>query len=90
MARQRGKVQQPLEECVTVSEQTVITWRKSTASGINGNCVEVAVVDDSILVRNSRDPLGSVLTFTRWEWTDFLKGMSNGDFMPDQTGDRIF
>jgi Domain of unknown function (DUF397) len=66
---------------VTDSEQADITWHKSTASGGGGgDCVEVAVVDDSVLVRNSRDPLGSVLSFTRQEWAAFLEGVNNGEF----------
>ena len=65
------------------SEQTHIVWRKSTASG-GGACVEVAFADESVLVRNSRDPLGSVLCFSRQEWVAFLEGVSSGEFTPDQ------
>ena len=68
---------------MTDSEQTAITWHKGTASGHNGNCVEVAVVGNSILVRNSRDPHGSMLSFTRREWVSFLDGVNNGDFLFD-------
>jgi Domain of unknown function (DUF397) len=64
-------------------EQTYI-WRKSTASG-GGNCVEVAFADESVLVRNSRDPLGSVLSFSCQEWMAFLEGASNGEFDPGAT-----
>lgn len=63
------------------SEQTYITWRKSSGSG-GGNCVEVAFADESVLVRNSRDPAGSVLSFSRQEWMAFLEGASNGEFTP--------
>ena len=69
---------------MTNSDQTYITWHKSTASGADG-CVEMAVVDDSVLVRNSRDPLGSVLSFTCEEWEAFLEGVNNGEFTIDQT-----
>lgn len=65
---------------MTDSEQADIAWYKSTMSGAE-NCVEVAVVNDSILVRNSRDPRGSVLSFTRQEWTAFLEGVNNANFM---------
>jgi hypothetical protein len=66
---------------VADSEQTYIIWRKSTTSG-GGNCVEVAIADESVLVRNSRDPLGAVLSFSRQEWMAFLKGASKGGFTP--------
>ena len=71
---------------MTDSEQADITWYKSTASGGGqGNCVEVAVVDDSILVRNSKVPFGSVLSFTRQDWAAFLEGVNNREFTLDQT-----
>jgi hypothetical protein len=60
-------------------EQTELIWRKSPRS-TTGNCVEVAFAGESVLVRNSRDPLGPVLSFSRHEWAAFLEGASNGDF----------
>jgi hypothetical protein len=56
-----------------------IEWRKSETSG-SGDCVEVAFVGPSVLVRNSRDPAGPVLSFTRSEWMAFLAGARNGTF----------
>jgi len=71
---------------VADSKQTY-TWRRSTVSG-SGNCVEVAFADQSVLVRNSRDPLGSVLSFSRQEWMAFLEGASKGEFTPDQASQQ--
>jgi Domain of unknown function (DUF397) len=68
---------------VTDSEQTHITWRKSTASTGTNSCVQVAFADELVLVRNSRDPLGPALSFSRQEWVAFLEGASNGEFTPD-------
>lgn len=49
-----------------------LTWRRSgRCSG--GSCVEVAKVDDRIMVRNSADPR-LVVTFTHDEWMAFLDG----------------
>ena len=56
-----------------------IEWRKSELCG-SGDCVEVAFAGQSVLVRNSRDPAGSVLSFTHSEWTAFLAGARNGTF----------
>jgi hypothetical protein len=64
---------------VADSQRSSIVWRKSEASAESG-CVEVAVVGDSVLVRNSRDPNGPVLSFSRSEWTAFLLGARNGTF----------
>jgi len=61
---------------MTDSAQSVITWRKSTASGAS-NCLEVAVVDDSVLVRNSGDPRGTVLSFSCRGWAAFLEDVNN-------------
>jgi Domain of unknown function (DUF397) len=54
-------------------------WRKSTLSNANG-CVEVAFVNDRIAVRDSKDPLGGTLKFTRIEWEAFLGGVRGGEF----------
>jgi hypothetical protein len=57
------------------SEQAATAWRKSTASGGGGgNCVQVAFIDDSVLVRDSKDPSGTVLSFSHSEWAAFLIG----------------
>jgi len=41
-------------------------WRKSSASGAVGNCVEVAwLPTDLVAVRNSRDPHGPALVYSR-------------------------
>jgi hypothetical protein len=55
-------------------------WRKATKSGQNGQCVEVARDDDTIKVRDSKNPNGPVLSFTRAEWEAFLDGASKGEF----------
>lgn len=54
-------------------------WRKSSYSGTNG-CVEVALADDGIAVRDSKDPGGVALEFTAHEWTAFLAGARDGEF----------
>jgi len=56
-----------------------ISWRKSSASA-SGGAVEVAVTSNSVLLRNSRDPVGSILEFSRAEWMAFLVGVRAGEF----------
>jgi len=53
------------------------SWRKSTHSGGNmGDCVEVATnLPGIVAVRDSKNPDGPVLTFTRDEWRAFLKSI---------------
>lgn len=54
-------------------ELTGAIWRKSTRSGTQGDCVEVADnLAGMVGVRDSKDPAGPVLTFTPAAWTRFL------------------
>lgn len=57
-----------------------VTWRKSSYTGSNGgNCVEVAALPDrSLAVRDSKDPDGPKLTFTRAEWRTFTAAIKAG------------
>jgi Domain of unknown function (DUF397) len=56
-------------------------WRKSRVSNPSGSCVEMAeVTGDAIAVRNSRDPAGPALVYTRAEVAAFLRGVKNGEF----------
>ena len=55
------------------------TWAKSSFSFSNGNCVEVAELPGgSVGVRDSQDPAGPVLKFTRDGWDTFLAGARRG------------
>ena len=54
-------------------------WRKSSHSNLSG-CVEVAVVDTEVAVRNARHPDSPVLEFTIDEWRAFLDGVRDGEF----------
>lgn len=46
-------------------------WFKSSRSAV-GNCVEVAVLDQQVAVRDSKDPEGPALLFNNDERTAFV------------------
>ncbi|HEX3921124.1 MAG TPA: DUF397 domain-containing protein [Streptosporangiaceae bacterium] len=64
------------------SALTGAKWIKSSHSGpTGGNCVEVAfLTGGQIAMRNSREPCGPALVFTRGEWDAFLGGAADGEF----------
>jgi hypothetical protein len=58
-----------------------VVWRKSEASNPNGDCVELARLPaGGVAVRNSRDPCGPALIYTRAEVEAFLRGAKAGEF----------
>ncbi|WSD02704.1 DUF397 domain-containing protein [Streptosporangium sp. NBC_01755] len=57
----------------------VLTWRKSSQSAQQDNCVEMAELPDGgCAVRDSKDPNGPVLRFASGEWRIFISGIKSG------------
>jgi hypothetical protein len=56
-----------------------LLWRKSSFSGASG-CVEVALLEDGMAVRDSKDQTGPALRFTVPEWEAFVAGVRAGEF----------
>jgi len=61
-------------------KDATLTWRKSTRSGAAGHCVEVANAPATVLVRDSKDATGPVLTFGAPDWIGFIAGVQAGEF----------
>lgn len=57
-------------------ELPMTNWIKSSYSGPANECVEVAWLDDAnVGVRDSKNPAGPVLAFSRAEWAAFTTGV---------------
>jgi Domain of unknown function (DUF397) len=59
--------------------QSPLVFRKSRRCD-SGSCVEVAETADGMAMRDSDNPDGPILYFTREQWADFLAGARGGDF----------
>jgi hypothetical protein len=57
---------------MTAAASSCAAWRKSSHSGANGDCVEVARLEAGLIaVRDSKDPDGPRLAFTARQWRTF-------------------
>lgn len=56
-----------------------LTWRRSSYCS-DSSCVEVAQSGDDVLIRDSKDPGGPALRFSRREWAAFVSGVIDGEF----------
>jgi Domain of unknown function (DUF397) len=67
-------------EQVMAIQQGNTSWRKSSYSLANGDCVEVASpLPQSIAVRDSKDPQGPALRFTPNAWTAFVTTVTGAE-----------
>ena len=64
-------------------------WRKSSVSNSQGACVELAKLGSGeFAVRNSRNPEGPALIYTRAEIAALIEGVKMGEF-DDLLGEPI-
>jgi hypothetical protein len=60
---------------------TPTSWRKSSYSGSNNDCVEIAELPGGArAVRDSKHPEGGYLRFMPGEWQAFVAGVKGGEF----------
>ncbi len=56
-----------------------LPWRIAQSCN-GGTCIRVAPNGKMIVVGDSKDPRGPVLSYTRSEWRAFITGIKRGDF----------
>ncbi|KIF77503.1 hypothetical protein QR77_33940 [Streptomyces sp. 150FB] len=57
-----------------------LTWTKSSYSGGNSDCVEVALgLTDTLPVRDSKRPTGPALVIPAGAWNAFVNSVKTGD-----------
>jgi hypothetical protein len=64
-----------------LSTNEAFEFRKSSYSGSQGECVEVARNLHAVVgLRDSKDPQGPALVFSVDAWSAFVAGVKAGDF----------
>ncbi len=56
-----------------------LDWRVALACN-GGECIRVAPQGNEIVIGDSKNPSGPVLTYSRPEWQAFVNGIRQGDF----------
>jgi hypothetical protein len=82
-AAEQPKTEQPAPAAPVPAEAEArpVSWQKSRASQEGGACVEMAKLPGGeIVLRNSRQPGGPALIYTRSEIEALIQGAKDGDF----------
>jgi hypothetical protein len=64
---------------VVVPSSVPVSWQKSSESGAN-ECLLVRRTPSCVGVRDSKNPRGPVLEFSREAWATFLCSVKAGEF----------
>jgi hypothetical protein len=59
--------------------RTGVQWRRSTFCA-NSTCVEIALIDGAVALRDSKNVGAGVLTYTPEEFRAFVDGVKAGQF----------
>lgn len=65
---------------IDVFDTDQVQWRKSSFSGADSSCVELAFVPGGVALRDTKDRSLAPHLFDAAEWTAFLDGVRNGEF----------
>jgi Domain of unknown function (DUF397) len=72
------------------ADPSALRWRKSSFSE-SGNCVEVAILDESVLIRDSKYGNDGILSVSSSAWRVFIQAIQHGSItLPDQDSTEPF
>jgi hypothetical protein len=54
-----------------------LQWRKARRSANDGACVEVALVNGEMAIRDSKNPNGSRLQYSAQSWYEFVSAVKS-------------
>ncbi|NHD18081.1 MULTISPECIES: DUF397 domain-containing protein [unclassified Actinopolyspora] len=55
------------------------SWRRSSRTQGQGQCVEVGFAENAVGIRDSKNPLAGLLTVERAQWRAFLERIRKGN-----------
>jgi Domain of unknown function (DUF397) len=61
-----------------------LEWRKARRSANNGACVELAPAAGQILIRDSKDQNGLIVTYSEYSRRRFVAAAKTGRFDPER------
>lgn len=61
-------------------ELSRLNWRKATYSIANGDCAEVASVAGIVMIRDTKDTSGQILSYPSDSWRSFITKARMGTF----------
>ncbi|MFC7384967.1 DUF397 domain-containing protein [Sphaerisporangium rhizosphaerae] len=68
-------------------DQGMLAWQKSSYSGTDDNCVEVAHLPlGDLAIRDNKNPTRPILRFAADEWRTFISGMKVDRFTQPAPG----
>lgn len=56
-------------------DERQLAWRKSSWSGTEGNCVEIALTEETAFIRDSKDRAGGTITMSAAAWSELVNSL---------------
>jgi hypothetical protein len=64
---------------MSIDEADELSWTRPMQCSA-GACVEIAMTENAVFVRNSATPKAPIVSFTQVEWSSFVQAIRQGQF----------